>query len=226
MLKPITALHGGLTMTLQIKICGLSTPETIHAAARAGASHIGLVHFDKSPRHVDLEQAMRLRAAVPEGVKTVVLLVNADVETTGRVIEKVRPDVIQFHGKETPEWIGLVREKANIETWRAIGVRSAETLAAAARFEGAVDRLLYDAPPPSSATRPGGNGEAFDWSLLKSHEHRTPWGLAGGLTPENVAEAIRATDAPLVDASSGLESAPGVKDVDKIAAFCKAALET
>jgi len=208
-------------MTTQIKICGLSTPETIEAAANAGATHIGFVHFEKSPRHVSLRQAFELRKLVPPSVKAVVLLVNADVKTTGEVIETVKPDVIQFHGKETPEWIELVRTKTGVETWRALGVKDTDTLFKSRRFEGAVDRLLFDAP---AKALPGGNGETFRWDLLAGFEHRIPWGLAGGLTPDNVAEAIQATGADLVDASSGLESAPGVKDVDKIAAFCKAAL--
>ncbi|MEO0908246.1 MAG: phosphoribosylanthranilate isomerase [Pseudomonadota bacterium] len=209
----------------QIKICGLTTPEAIAAAAHAGASHVGLVHFEPSPRHLSLDQAARLRAHVPVDVKTVLLLVNADMELTARAIAQIKPDIVQFHGKESAEWIKLVREKAGIETWKAIGVRDAQTLDNAARFEGAVDRLLLDAPPPSAqSVLPGGNGVGFDWSLLKNHQHRLPWGLAGGLGPDNVADAIIQTGTELVDASSGLESAPGVKDVDKIAAFCKAAL--
>lgn len=207
-----------------IKICGLSTPETIQAAADAGASHVGLVHFEKSSRHLSLDEAARLRRGVPMGVKTVLLLVNASPEVTAHAISLVKPDIIQFHGRETPEWIGLVREKTGVETWKAVGVRSAETLEKSRRYEGVVERILFDAPPPEAAGAiPGGNGVGFDWSLLKDHQHRTEWGLAGGLSPENVAQAIAQTSAPLVDASSGLESAPGVKDMDKIAAFCKAA---
>ncbi|MGB3807604.1 MAG: phosphoribosylanthranilate isomerase [Erythrobacter sp.] len=213
-----------MTEPLGIKICGLSTPEGIAAAADAGATHVGLVHFAPSPRHLSLDDAARLRREVPDGVKAVLLLVDADIETTGRAIEMVEPDVVQFHGKQTPEWIATVRQVAKVECWRAIGVRSPETLEKAARFEGTVDRLLYDAPPPGAqGALPGGNGMAFDWSILARHDHRAPWGLAGGLTPDNVAGAIRATGAPMVDASSGLESAPGVKDVDRIAAFCQAA---
>lgn len=207
-------------MTIEIKICGLSAPETIEAAVAAGATHVGLVHFDKSPRHVSLQQAVELRKLVPSSVKTVLLLVNADVNTTGQAIETIKPDVIQFHGKETPEWIKLVREKTGVETWRALGVKDRDTLFKSRRFEGAVDRLLFDAP---AKALPGGNGETFRWDLLADFEHRIPWGLAGGLTADNVADAIRATGTELVDASSGLESAPGLKDVDKIAAFCQAA---
>jgi len=207
-----------------IKICGLSTPETVDAAVDAGATHIGLVHFEKSPRHVSLKDAARLRARVPAHVKTVLLLVNADAETTGQAISLMRPDVVQFHGKETPEWLALVRQQAKVETWKALGVRNAEILEKSARFQNSADRLLFDAPPPGAdSALPGGNGVGFDWSILKDFQHRLPWGLAGGLTPDNVADAIGQTGAPLVDASSGLESAPGVKDVDRIAAFCKAA---
>ncbi|KPP95035.1 phosphoribosylanthranilate isomerase [Erythrobacter sp. HL-111] len=210
-------------MSVHIKICGLSTSETVAAAVAGGASHVGFVHFEPSPRHVGLKQAADLREGLPAGVKAVLLLVNAGIETTAHAIEVVRPDVIQFHGKETPEWIALVRERTGVETWRAIGVRGAETLDKASRYRDAADRLLFDAPPPQASALPGGNGVGFDWTVLAHHDHVLPWGLAGGLTPDNVAAAIRATGAPLVDASSGLESAPGVKDVDKIAAFCQAA---
>ncbi|TRD12397.1 phosphoribosylanthranilate isomerase [Erythrobacter insulae] len=211
-----------MSQSTQIKICGLSTPETLSAAIGAGATHVGLVHFEPSPRHLSLEDAARLRAMVPGGVKVVLLTVNADVATTGKAIELVKPDVIQFHGNETPEWIKVVREKTKVEAWKALGVKDAQTLANSARFEGAVDRLLFDAPAKGL---PGGNGETFRWDVLKGFDHRIPWGLAGGLTPDNVADAIRETGTDMVDASSGLESAPGVKDVDKIAAFCKAAFE-
>lgn len=209
-----------------IKACGLSSSETIAAAAQAGATHVGLVHFSPSPRHVDLAEAAKLRAAVPQEVKAVVLLVDPDADLLAAVIAQVKPDVIQLHGKETPEQSARLRQQGGFEVWKALSVRSAESLADAARYEGAVDRVLFDAPPPADSTLPGGNGEAFDWTLLKGHDHRIAWGLAGGLTPNNVAAAIRATGTPLVDASSGLESAPGVKDMDRIAAFCAAALAT
>lgn len=207
-------------MSRLIKICGLSTPETLEAAIAAGATHVGLVHFEKSPRHVSIEQAVKLREFVPEPVKAVLLIANADVNTTGSAIARIKPDVVQFHGTETPEWIKLVREKTGVETWKALGLKDAGTLLRSAKYLGSVDRLLFDAP---AKELPGGNGETFRWELLHGHQHQVDWGLAGGLTPENVAEAIRATGAPLVDASSGLENEPGVKDVDKIAAFCKAA---
>lgn len=206
-------------MKTKIKICGLSDLATVRAAAQAGADYIGLVHFEKSPRHVSLEQAAALREAAPESLKIVLLLVNADPRLTGQAINIVRPDVIQFHGSETAEWIKLVRDQSEVEVWKALGVKDKATLAKSSRFEGTAHRLLFDAP---AKALPGGTGATFDWSVLAGHNHQVPWGLAGGLDSENVAQAIEATGAPLVDVSSGVESAPGVKDVDRIAAFCQA----
>ncbi|RJY08831.1 phosphoribosylanthranilate isomerase [Aurantiacibacter aquimixticola] len=203
-----------------IKICGLSTPETVDAAVDAGASHIGLVHYEPSPRHVSVKQAAELRARVPEGVKVVLLTVNLDPKETAYALQDVQPDVLQLHGTETPEWIGLLRQKTELEIWKAVGVKSRTSLEKAAKFTDAAHRLIFDAP---AGALPGGNGLALDWRLLLNHKHQMPWGLAGGLTPENVADAIRYTGAPLVDASSGLESEPGVKDTAKIRSFCEAA---
>ena len=204
----------------EIKICGLSTPETVDAAVGAGATHIGLVHYEPSPRHLSLEDAARLRRRVPPHVKVVLLLVSMEAAPTAQALDAVRPDVVQFHGRETPEWLALLKQHTPLEIWKAVGVKSADSLEKAMRFKGAADKLLYDA---AAGALPGGNGLALDWSLLSNFRHEIPWGLAGGLTPDNVAEAIRQTGATLVDTSSGVESAPGVKDVDLIAAFCKAA---
>lgn len=208
-----------MTGTL-VKICGLSSPETIAAAVQAGASHVGLVHFAKSPRHLSLAEAARLRALVPAQVKAVLLVVNPAREVLDEAVREVRPDVVQFHGSEAPEALARFRAETGIEVWRALAVRDAADLADAAHFRGAADRVLLDAP---ASSLPGGNGTAFDWSLLAGWQAPLPWGLAGGLTPANVGEAIRLTRAPLVDTSSGVERAPGSKDMDKIAAFCKAA---
>ena len=202
-----------------IKICGLSTPETLDAAVDAGATHVGFVHYEKSPRHVTLEQAAKLRRRVPESVKLVLVQVAMQPEELARVYEAIRPDVIQFHGSETPEWIGLVRQTIEVEAWRSIGLRSAETLDNARKFAGAADRLLFDAP---AKALPGGNGVSFQWSLLDGWKPFMPWALAGGLTPDNVGEAIARTGAPLIDASSGLETEPGIKDIARIKAFCEA----
>ena len=202
-----------------VKICGLSTPETVDAAIRLGATHIGLVHYEPSPRHVDLKTAAALRQRAGGKVKVALLLVNASQQVTGEVLSAVRPDIVQFHGNETPQWLAAVKRLVPAEVWKAVGLKDAGTLERIRQFEGAADRILFDAP---AAALPGGTGARFDWSLLKGHRHSIDWGVAGGLTPANVAQAIAETGAPLVDVSSGVESAPGVKDMDKIAAFLKA----
>ena len=202
-----------------VKICGLSTPESVDAAIRHGATHIGLVHYEPSPRHVDLKTAAELRKRAGSHVKVALLLVNASQQLTGEALGMVRPDIIQFHGSETPEWLAVVKRLTPAAIWKAIGLKDAETLTRMQKYHGLADRILFDAP---AAALPGGTGTRFDWSLLKNHRHRMDWGIAGGLTPANVAEAIAETGAPLVDVSSGVESAPGVKDMDKIAAFLKA----
>ena len=203
-----------------VKICGLKTPETLAAAVQAGASHVGFVHYAKSPRHLALADAAMLRRQVPDHVKAVLLLVNPDATLLAEAVRTVAPDVVQFHGAEPPETLARFRTETGIEAWRALSVRDAESLAKVAEFRGATDRVLLDAP---ASALPGGNGTAFDWSLLAGWQAPLAWGLAGGLTPANVADAIRLTGAPLVDTSSGVERGPGIKDVDKIAAFCKAA---
>ncbi|GAB5349434.1 phosphoribosylanthranilate isomerase [Alteriqipengyuania sp. 357] len=202
-----------------IKICGLSTPETIDAAVDAGASHVGLVHFAKSPRHVTLDQAAKLRRRVPEGVKLVLLTVKMQPAELDAAYHAVKPDVIQFHGSETVEWMAMVRRLLGVETWRAVGLKERATLERAQRFVGEVDRVLFDAP---AKALPGGNGTAFQWDILDGYEHPMDWALAGGLTPDNVGKAIARTGAALVDVSSGVESAPGVKDIALIRAFCEA----
>ncbi|WP_375291617.1 phosphoribosylanthranilate isomerase [Qipengyuania sp.] len=208
-----------------IKICGLSTPETIDAAVDAGATHVGFVHFEPSPRHLTLEDAARLRRRVPESVKLVLVSSKLQPEELARAYEVIRPDVLQFHGSETREWIALVKKTIpTMECWRSFGLRDANTLEKARAFEGVADRLLFDAPAnPLPGGLPGGNGTLAQWDLLEGWEPFMPWALAGGLNPDNVAEAIRRTGAPLVDASSGLETEPGIKDAGKIRAFVGAA---
>lgn len=202
------------------KICGLSTAETMMAAINGGASHVGLVHYAPSPRHLTLDAAASLCRQAKGRAKVVLLLVNPEPRDLVRAVEAVQPDVVQFHGAETPEYLGRLKGQLPAEIWKAVGVRDADALERTGRFAGVVDRILYDAP---AAALPGGTGARFDWSLLAGHRHGAAWGLAGGLSPENVAAAIVQTGAPLVDVSSGVESAPGIKDVDKIAAFLKAA---
>lgn len=202
-----------------IKICGLSTPETLDAAVDAGATHVGFVHYEKSPRHLALEDAARLRRRVPEGIKLVLVTVAMQPEALARAVDVIRPDVIQFHGSETPEWVALVKQTIGMETWRSFGLKDAGTLERARMFEDKCDRLLFDAP---AKALPGGNGVVAQWELLEGWKPFMPWSLAGGLSPDNVAEAILRTKAPLVDASSGLETAPGEKSIDLIRAFCDA----
>jgi phosphoribosylanthranilate isomerase len=205
---------------VDIKICGLSTPETLDAAIAAGATHVGLNLYPPSPRYITIEQAMKLRVRVPPEVKVVLVLVDEQPQPLMQAVNAIRPDVVQFHGGETPEWLAVLKQAGAKEIWKAIGTKDVAALEKAKRFKGIADKLLYDAPAQSL---PGGTGLAIDWSLFSGFQHELPWGLAGGLRPDNVAEAIRATGAPLVDCSSGVESAPGVKDVDKIRAFCQAA---
>ena len=203
-----------------VKICGISTPETLTAAISAGVSHVGFVHFAKSPRHLALADAAALRRQVPAHVKAVLLLVNPAPDLLAEAVRTIAPDVVQFHGSETPDTLARFRAETGVEAWRALAVKDAAALAEVAQFRGAADRVLLDAP---ATALPGGNGTAFDWSLLAGWQAPLAWGLAGGLTLANIAEAIRLTGAPLVDTSSGVERGPGIKDVDKIAAFCKAA---
>ena len=207
-------------MPPQVKICGLSTTATLDAAIEHGATHIGLNCYEPSPRYVPLDRARALRDRIPAHVKAVLLLVNATAEQTQHALTTVRPDIVQFHGTETPEWLRMVRQMSGIAVWKALGLKDKATLATSERFVGAADLLLFDAP---ATTLPGGTGLRFDWTVLEGHNHKLPWGLAGGLTANTVQDAIRATRTPLVDVSSGVEIAPGVKDVDKIAAFLKAA---
>ena len=208
-------------MPVQTKICGLSTPETVDAAIKGGASHIGLNFFPPSPRNVSFDLARELAARIPVHVRKVGVFVDPCNALLDQAMDAGQLDVIQLH-KTTPGRTAAIRRHTDREAWAAIGVRTARDLQAAIAFQGAADFLLYDAGQPEDAALPGGMGIRFDWTLLDGFMHPLYWGLAGGLTAENVAEAIKATGAPLVDTSSGVESAPGIKTVDKIAAFLKA----
>lgn len=207
---------------VDIKICGLSTIAGIDAALKGGASHIGFMHFAKSPRHVVPEKLAQIAERVPAHVKRVSILVDPDDMIVDTLIAAGGIQVLQLHGHETPARVAALRARTGLEVWKVIPVKTAADLAAGTSYAGAADLLLYEGRPSEGAALPGGMGHRFDWSLLAGHRAPLPWGLAGGLDPANVAEAIRRTGAPLVDVSSGVESAPGVKDVDKIAAFCKA----
>jgi phosphoribosylanthranilate isomerase len=209
-------------MAAQAKICGLSSAATIGAAVAAGASHIGFNFFPPSPRHVSLDQVAALAAGVPGHVARVGVFVEADDEFIARAIAAARLTAIQLHGDEDPAEAARLRDRYRLELWKAIPVRTRADLDAGRRYKGVADRLLYDAKPPPGSALPGGTGLRFDWKLLEGFAHPLPWALSGGLDADNVADAIGITGARLVDVSSGVESAPGVKDVDKIAAFMQA----
>ena len=206
-----------------IKICGLTTPAALDWAIAARADYAGLVVFPPSPRHLALADAAALGAQAAGRIKLVGLFVDAADSLIAETVAAARLDVIQLHGQEDPARVAALRAAFGLPVWKAMAVSSREDIARAETFAGAADLVLFDAKPPKGAALPGGLGLVFDWSLLAGHRGSVPWGLAGGLSPANVAQAVRATQAPLVDVSSGVECAPGVKDVDLIAAFCKAA---
>jgi len=207
----------------QIKICGLATPAALEATIAARADYAGLVVFPPSPRHLALADAAALGARAAGRIKTVGLFVDAADSLIAETIAAARLDVIQLHGKEDPARVAALRAAFGLHVWKALAVSSREDIARAETFAGAADLVLFDAKPPKGAALPGGLGLVFDWSLLSGYRGCVPWGLAGGLSPANVGEAVRATQAPLVDVSSGAESAPGVKDENLIAEFCRAA---
>ncbi len=209
---------------VSVKICGLIAADQVTAAVSAGARYLGFNFFEKSPRYVTPQSAAVLADAVPPGVAKVALAVNATNETWDEIVETVPLDMLQLHGSETPERVAEVARRYGLPVMKAIGVSDASDLAQIDQFSEVADQLLIDAKPPCDAVLPGGNGLAFDWRLLAGRKYwRKPWMLAGGLTPENVAEAIRMTGARQVDVSSGVESRPGCKDPDLIRAFIKAA---
>jgi phosphoribosylanthranilate isomerase len=210
-------------MTPVVKICGLSTALTLDAALEAGADMVGFVFFPKSPRHIDFATARALGRRVEGRAKVVALSVDADDETLKRIVDALSPDLMQLHGAETPERVKRIGELCALPTMKAIGVAARADLAQAKAYESVADTLLIDAKPPKDAALPGGNGRPFDWRLTRDFHSRVPWLLSGGLDPENVATAIALSGARGVDISSGVESAPGVKDERKIRAFVAAA---
>ncbi len=208
---------------LRVKICGLSTPEGVDAAVAGGAGYVGFVFFGPSPRDVSVARAAKLAARVPAGVAKVALVVDAGDAALDAVVAGVPLDMIQLHGRETPARAAEVRARHGLPVMKAVGLRSAEDLRALDAWTGVADQVLVDAKPAPGAVLPGGNGLAFDWTLLSDRRWFGPWMLAGGLDAGNLGEAVRRTRARQVDVSSGVESAPGVKDAGRIAAFLAAA---
>ncbi len=210
-------------MAVGIKICGVTDAAAIAAAIAGGASHVGLNFFPPSPRRLTSAAAATLAASAGSEIAKVGVFVDPDDRLLADSVEAAKLDAIQLHGHEPPERAAAIRARYGVPVWKAIAVATTEDVGQAEAYRDAVDFILFDAKPPREAALPGGVGLRFDWSLLDGYRGRTCWGLAGGLSANNVAEAIRATGAPLVDTSSGVESAPGIKQSSKIAAFCSAA---
>jgi len=210
-------------MALSIKICGLKTPEALDVALESGADMVGFVFFAPSPRNLGPELARTLGARVQGRAAKVALTVNANDDTLLAIIAALQPDMLQLHGTETPERVVVVRARFGLPVMKALPIAERADLSPIRMYAKVADRLIFDARPPQDATRPGGLGKTFDWTLLKGVNPGVPYMLSGGLDASNVAEAIAITGAPGVDVSSGVERAPGVKDLGKIRAFIRAA---
>ncbi|MEY4983060.1 MAG: hypothetical protein RIR62_1326 [Pseudomonadota bacterium] len=208
---------------IRVKICGLRTVADVAAVAAAGAAYAGFVFFGKSPRNVTVAEARAMALAAPAGLAKVALTVDADDATLDAIVDAVPLDMLQLHGHESPDRVAAVRARYGLPVMKAVGVADEGDLAAIFDYSTVADQLLIDAKPPRHAVLPGGNGLSFDWRLVAQRRWLRPWMLAGGLTADNVAEAIRLTNARQVDVSSGVESAPGIKDAGRIAAFVAAA---
>jgi len=208
----------------RVKICGLSTHEGLQAVADSGAAYVGFVFFPKSPRNVSIEQARELALATPVGLAKVALVVDADNAFLDAITDAVPLDMLQLHGHESPERVLEIKARYGLPVMKAVGISDASDVPNIDLYNAVADQILIDAKPPKSATLPGGNGLSFDWTLIAKRRWPKPWMLAGGLTPDNVAEAIALTGATQVDVSSGVEAGVGIKDNAKIAAFVAAAL--
>lgn len=216
------AARTSTAMTTLIKICGLTTPDTLDAALDGGADFVGFVMVNASPRYAGPNLARRLIDRARGRAKTVLLFADMIGPEMDVLVHDLQPDMIQFHGRETALQVRNARIDYEMPVIKAVGISNAEDLIGLDEMEAAADHLLLDAKAPKGATYSGGHGVAFDWTLLADRVFRHPWFLAGGLNPDNVAEALRITGAPMVDVSSGVESAPGVKDAGRIAAFIEA----
>jgi phosphoribosylanthranilate isomerase len=210
-------------MTTKVKICGLKTDAALEAALAGGADYVGLVFFAGSPRNVSLAAAKALADRARGRARIVTLAVDPDDALLDAIVTAVAPDLIQLHGEETPDRIAAIRRRCGTPVMKAIKVETAEDARQALDYRVVADLVLFDARAPEESTRPGGNGAPFDWRLLLGVKDEMPFMLSGGLTPDNVADAIRATGAPIVDVSSGVETTPGEKDPELIRRFLRAA---
>ena len=210
-------------MKRDIKICGLKTAEALDAALVNGATHIGFNFFPKSPRYVAPEHAGALRIAALRKAKAVAVVVDAEDTQLDQIVAAMKPDMLQLHGKETPERTAAIKARYGLPVIKALSISTAEDLAKVDAYRGIADRFLFDAKPPAGSQLPGGNGVSFDWTMLTGLGSTVDYFLAGGLNPNNVAEAVRQADPPGLDVSSGVESAPGEKDAGLIGAFFAAA---
>jgi phosphoribosylanthranilate isomerase len=213
-------------MSLDVKICGLSTRETLGAALGAGADMVGFVFFPPSPRHVSFDLARELGATVKGQAKKVALTVDADDATLSAIVAALKPDLLQLHGHESVSRVVELKQRFGLEVMKALSVETSADLASLPDYAAVSDRILFDARPPKDATRPGGLGATFDWHVLENLELKLPFMVSGGLTADNVAEALRVTRAGGVDVSSSVERAPGVKDPQLIERFIRAARAT
>ena len=211
-----------MSKNVAVKICGLTQPSDVHAVAQAGAVYCGFVFFPKSPRNVSFQQAAAMAVEAPTGLAKVALTVNADDAFLDALTAAVPLDMLQLHGNETPARVQEVKARYGLPVMKAVGVADATDLPALDDYMKVADQILVDAKPPKNADLPGGNGLTFDWRLIAGRRWAVPWMLAGGLTAENVAEAIRMTGARQIDLSSGVESRPGVKDAAMIDGFMAA----
>lgn len=206
-------------MSFKVKICGLKTPQAIDAAVKAGANTIGFIFFKKSPRYIEPEDAAKLKSLIPSGVTVVSVTVDADDLFLDRIIDKLSPDLLQLHGQESPERVQIIKARYGLPVMKAFSIRDAADLEAISPYRGIVDAFLFDAKAPEGSSLPGGNGISFDWSLLNLLDDNIEYMLSGGLNESNIADALNHTRATAIDVSSGVEAAPGVKDLTKIKAF-------
>lgn len=207
---------------ISVKICGLATLDDVRACADAGANYMGLVFFEKSPRNISIDAARELALAAPLGLAKVALVVNPNDAELDAITETVPLDMLQLHGKETPERVSEVKARYGLPVMKAVGIADSDDLPKLESYFGVADQILVDAKPPKGGELPGGNGLSFDWRLIAGRRWPCPWMLAGGLTDENVSEAVRMTGAQQVDVSSGVEDAPGQKSAELIQNFVRA----